>query len=61
MEMGLIMLALVGVIALLAYRRGRQTKENEVLEDEVQSNRERRRISSLSDDDLDDELHKHWD
>lgn len=61
MEMGLIILALVGVIALLAYRRGRQTKENEVLEDEVQSNRERRRISSLSDDDLDDELHKHWD
>ena len=61
MEMGLIILALVGVIALLAYRRGRQTKENEVLEDEVQSNRERRRISSLSDDELDDELHKHWD
>jgi hypothetical protein len=60
MEMGVIILMLVGVVALLSYKRGKQAKENEVLRDEVESNKERRRISNLSDSELDDELYKHW-
>jgi len=55
-----IVVALASIIALLSYKRGRGSKEIEVLEDEIQSNKERRRIANLSDSNLDDELRDHW-
>ena len=57
---GFTILALVGMVAYLAYRKGRQAKEVEVLEDEIESNKERRRIANLTDSNLDDELREHW-
>lgn len=61
MELGAIILILVGVVAFFAYRKGKQAKEVEVLEDEIKSNKERRRIANLSNDNLDDELREYWD
>lgn len=55
-----VVVVLAGIIALLSYKRGRGSKEIEVLEDEIQSNKERRRIANLSDSNLDDELRDHW-
>lgn len=61
MEMGAIIIVLVGVIALLAYRRGKISAKVEVLKNEVESNRNRQAISNMSDSELDDELRKYWD
>lgn len=60
MELGVIVLVLVGVIALLAYRKGVQKVEREVLEDEVESNQQRNTIRNMSDSELDDKLSKYW-
>lgn len=60
MWMSSIIVLLVGVIVYLAYKRGEQDKETEVLESEVEANKERNAIRSMSDDELDDELSDHW-
>ena len=60
MEAGAIIIALVGIVALLAYRKGKNDKEREALRNEIESNRNRQVISDMSDDDLDDELRDYW-
>lgn len=61
MEAGAIIIALVGIVALLAYRKGKNEREREALRNEIESNRNRQVISDMSDDELDDELRKYWD
>ena len=60
MEAGAIIIALVGIVALLAYRKGKNEREREALRNEIESNRNRQVISDMSDDDLDDELRDYW-
>ena len=60
MEMGAIVLLLVGVVALLMYRSGRRSVQREELKGEVQTNEQRKRIRNMSDSELDDELSEHW-
>lgn len=60
MEIGAIILGLVGIIALLAYKKAKSDVEKERLKDEVESNRNRQAISNMSDDELDDELRDYW-
>lgn len=61
MELVAIILALIGVVAFLAYKKGKGAVEKEVLESEIKSNEHRKAIRNMSDSDLDDELSKYWD
>ena len=61
MEMGLIILALVGVIVLFSYRRGRSSVKETLMKEEAIANERRKEIRNLSDHDLDDKLRKYWD
>lgn len=61
MEVWAIILSLVGIVALLAHKRGQRDKDIERLNNEVESQKNRRDISDMSDDELDDELRKYWD
>lgn len=60
MEMGAIVIFLVGVVALLMYRSGSRSAQREELKGEIQTNEQRKRIRNMSDSELDDELSKHW-
>lgn len=60
MEMGAIIIFLVGLVAFLAYRHGKGKAEKGVLEGEVQANEQRKVIRSMSDSELDDELRDYW-
>ena len=61
METGVIILVLVGVIALISYKKGKQEALEKVLKDEIQSNKERDVIRRMSDGELDDELSEYWE
>lgn len=61
MELGVIILLLVGVVALLAHNRGKLYEQKERLEDDVEATKDRNDIRALDDDELDDELRKYWD
>ena len=61
MELGVIILLLVGVVALLAHNRGKLSEQKERLEDEVEATKDRNDIRALDDGELDDELRKYWD
>lgn len=60
MEMGAIIIFLVGVIAFLAYRKGKKKAETDFIEEIVKSNEDRKAIRNMSDSELDDELRNHW-
>ena len=60
METVAITLFLVGLIAFLAYKRGKQEAIEEVLRDEIQANEQRNDIRNMSDSELDDKLSGHW-
>lgn len=55
-----IILFLVGLIAFLAYKRGKQEAIEEVLRDEIQATEQRNDIRNMSDSELDDKLSDHW-
>ena len=61
MELGVIIILLVGVVALLAHNRGKLSEQKERLEDEVEATKDRNDIRALDDGELDDELRKYWD
>jgi len=60
MEMVAIILFLVGLVAFLSYTKGKEKIEREELEEEVESNENRKAIRNMSDDELDDELSNYW-
>lgn len=60
MEMGVIITVLVGIIALIAYKRGKDKAETDFLEEIVKSNEDRKTIRNMSDSELDDELRNYW-
>ena len=60
MEIMAIILFLVGLIAFLAYKRGKQEAIEGALRDEIQANEQRNDIRNMSDSELDDKLSGHW-
>ena len=60
MDMVAIILCLVGLVAFLAYSKGKGKVKKEVLEGEVEANEHRKRIRNMSDTELDDELSDYW-
>lgn len=60
MEMGAIIILLVGVIAFLAYKHGKKDEEKDFIEGVVKSNEDRKDIRNMSDSELDDELRDYW-
>lgn len=60
MEVWAIVLVLVGVIALISYKRGKGKAEKDFLEEIVKSNEDRKTIRNMSDRELDDELRDYW-
>ncbi len=55
-----IILFLVGLIAFLAYKRGKQEAIEGALRDEIQANEQRKDIRNMSDSELDDKLSDYW-
>lgn len=60
MEMGAIIIFLVGLIAFLAYRHGKKDEERDFIEGIVKSNEDRKTIRNMSDGELDSELRDYW-
>lgn len=60
MELMAIILFLVGLIAFLAYKRGKQEAIEGALRDEIQANEQRKDIRNMSDSELDDKLSDYW-
>ncbi len=60
MEIMAIILFLVGLIAFLAYKRGKQEAIEGALRDEIQANEQRKDIRNMSDSELDDKLSDYW-
>lgn len=61
MEIGAVLLFLVGLVTWLAYKRGGDDKHIDELEEEVINADKRKDIRNLSDGDLDDRLREHWE
>lgn len=61
MEIMAIILFLVGLIAFLAYKRGKQEAIEGALRDEIQANEQRKDIRNMSDSELDDRLRDYWE
>lgn len=55
-----IILFLVGLIAFLAYKRGKQEAIEGALRDEIQANEQRKDIRNMPDSELDDKLSDYW-
>lgn len=60
MEIMAIILFLVGLIAFLAYKRGKQEAIEGALRDEIQANEQRKDIRNMPDSELDDKLSDYW-